>query len=113
MASHPDFVNYMAEQLREAGAIRSRKMFGEYGLYCDDVFFAVVCDDQLFVKVTPQGEAAFPDLPKGEMTMVFDNKKEHKEFYLPPKTPGIVNAPAMSFLAARGHGEPEKQAMWF
>ena len=64
MASHPDFVNYRAEQLREAGAIRSRKMFGEYGLYCDEVFFAVICDDQLFVKVTPQGEAAFPDLPK-------------------------------------------------
>ena len=64
MASHPDFVNYVSEQLRSAGAIRSRKMFGEYGLYCDGVFFAVICDDQLFVKVTPQGEAAFPDLPK-------------------------------------------------
>ncbi len=64
MASHPDFVNYVTEQLREAGAIRSRKMFGEYGLYCDDVFFAVICDDQFFVKVTPAGEAAFPDLPK-------------------------------------------------
>ena len=64
MASHPDFVNYVAEQLRQAGAIRSRKMFGEYGLYCDNVFFAVICDDQLFVKVTPQGEAAFPNLPK-------------------------------------------------
>ena len=64
MASHRDFVDYVAEQLGEAGAIRSRKMFGEYGLYCDDVFFAVICDDQLFVKVTPEGEAAFPDLPK-------------------------------------------------
>ena len=64
MASHPDFVNYVAEQLREAGAIRSRKMFGEYGLYCDDVFFAVICDDQLFVKITPQREAALPNLPK-------------------------------------------------
>ena len=64
MASHPNFVDYVSEQLREAGAIRSRKMFGEYGLYCDDVFFAVICDDQFFVKVTPQGEAAFPDLPK-------------------------------------------------
>ena len=64
MASHPDFVNYVAEQLRQAGVIRSRKMFGEYGLYCDNVFFAVICDDQLFVKVTPQGEAAFPNLPK-------------------------------------------------
>lgn len=64
MASHKDFVDYVAGQLREAGAIRSRKMFGEYGLYCDDVFFAVICDDQLFVKVTPEGEVAFPDLPK-------------------------------------------------
>ena len=64
MASHQDFVDYVAEQLREAGTIRSRKMFGEYGLYCDGVFFAVICDDQFFVKVTPQGEAAFPDLPK-------------------------------------------------
>ena len=64
MASHPDFVNYVTEQLREAGTIRSHKMFGEYGLYCDDVFFAVICDDQFFVKITPQGEAAFPDLPK-------------------------------------------------
>ena len=64
MASHPNFVDYVVEQLREAGAIRSRKMFGEYGLYCDDVFFAVICDDQFFVKVTLQGEAAFPDLPK-------------------------------------------------
>lgn len=64
MASHRDFVDYVAEQLGETGAIRSRKMFGEYGLYCDDVHFAVICDDQLFVKVTPEGEAAFPDLPK-------------------------------------------------
>lgn len=64
MASHPDFVQYVAEQLQDAGTIRSRKMFGEYGLYCDNVFFAVICDDQFFVKITPQGEAAFPNLPK-------------------------------------------------
>ena len=64
MASHQDFVDYVAEQLRAAGMIRSRKMFGEYGLYCDGVFFAVICDDQFFVKITPQGEAAFPDLPR-------------------------------------------------
>lgn len=64
MASHQDFVDYVAEQLACAGVIRCRKMFGEYGLYCDDVFFAVICDDQLFVKITPAGEKAFPHLPK-------------------------------------------------
>lgn len=64
MASHAEFVEYVAEQMQQAGSIRSKKMFGEYGLYCDGMFFAVICDDQLFVKITPQGEAAFPDLPK-------------------------------------------------
>ena len=64
MASHQDFVDYVAEQLREAGSIRSRKMFGEYRLFCDGVFFAVICDDQLLSKITPAGEAAFPHLPK-------------------------------------------------
>ena len=64
MASHPDYVAYVVEQLRDAGSVRARKMFGEYGLYCDGTFFAVICDDQLFIKITPQGEAAFPSLPK-------------------------------------------------
>lgn len=64
MASHREFVEFITEQLREAGDIRSRPMFGEYGLYCDGVFFAVICDDQLFVKPTPQGEAAFPGCPR-------------------------------------------------
>lgn len=64
MASHAEFVEYVAEQMQQAGSIRSKKMFGEYGLYCDGVFFAVICDDQLFVKITPEAEAAFPGLPK-------------------------------------------------
>ncbi len=64
MASHPDYVAYVVEQLRDAGSVCARKMFGEYGLFCDGTFFGVICDDQLFIKITPQGEAAFPDLPK-------------------------------------------------
>ena len=64
MASHADFVDYVADQMQQAGVIRSRRMFGEYGLYCDGVFFAVICGDQLFAKITPAGQAAFPDLPK-------------------------------------------------
>ncbi len=41
--------------------------------------------------------------------MPFDYKKEHKEFYLPPKTPGIVTLPAMNFLAVRGQGDPNEE----
>lgn len=40
--------------------------------------------------------------------MAFDYKKEYKEFYLPPKTPGIVEIPAMNFIAVRGQGDPNQ-----
>jgi hypothetical protein len=43
------------------------------------------------------------------MIMAFDYKKEYKEFYLPPKTPGIVTVPAMNFLAVRGQGDPNAE----
>ena len=63
MASNKDLVDYICEQLSGAGEIRCKKMFGEWGLYCDGKFCACVCDDQLFVKRTPAAEAAFPGTP--------------------------------------------------
>ena len=41
--------------------------------------------------------------------MPFDYKKEYKEFYLPPRTPGLVTVPAMNFLAVRGQGDPNQE----
>ena len=41
--------------------------------------------------------------------MAFDYKKEYKEFYLPPRKPGIITVPAMNFLAVRGHGDPNQE----
>ena len=41
--------------------------------------------------------------------MPFDYKKEYKEFYLPPRTPGMITVPAMNFLAVRGQGDPNQE----
>lgn len=62
MASGLEFVAYAAGQMRGAGSIAYRKMFGEYGVYCDGKFFAVICDDQLFIKITEEGRRICPDL---------------------------------------------------
>lgn len=64
MASSIDFVQYAAEQMSNAGKITYRRMFGEYGMYCGGIFFAVICDDQLFIKITEAGEKRFPSLRK-------------------------------------------------
>jgi TfoX/Sxy family transcriptional regulator of competence genes len=55
MASDHKFVVYVCEQMGGAGAISSRKMFGEYAIYCDGTVVAFVCNNQLFVKPTPEG----------------------------------------------------------
>ena len=62
MASSLEFTRYVAEQLSGAGEITWKKMFGEYGLYCDGKIFANVSDDQLFVKITEAGRSLFPGL---------------------------------------------------
>ena len=41
--------------------------------------------------------------------MACDYKKEYKEFYFPPRTPGIVTVPSMNFLAVRGQGDPNEE----
>ena len=65
MASSPDVVEYICFQLRHAGDISFRKMFGDYGLYCGRTFFGLVCDNQLYVKITESGLKMFPQQEQG------------------------------------------------
>lgn len=64
MATKPATADYLVEQLSGAGAIAVKKVFGEYGVYRGDVMFALICDDELYVKDTPGGRAllAAPEL---------------------------------------------------
>ena len=65
MASSLSYVEFVMEQLGGAGVITCRRMFGEYGLYCDGTYFGAVCNDRALVKITPAGEALLPDCPRG------------------------------------------------
>ena len=40
----------MLEQLAPLGILKSRKMFGGVGLYANDLFFALIDDDVLYLK---------------------------------------------------------------
>ena len=41
--------------------------------------------------------------------MLFDFKKEYKEFYMPKGKPEIVTVPAMNYIAVRGRGNPNEE----
>ena len=57
MATSQSTIDFLLDQLTSLPAVRARKMFGEYALYCDEKVVALVCDNRLFVKITPPGKA--------------------------------------------------------
>lgn len=62
MATDPSFAEFVVGQFEDDCAVSSRRMFGEYGLYSGGTFFAVICDDQLFVKPTDAGRSYIGDV---------------------------------------------------
>jgi TfoX/Sxy family transcriptional regulator of competence genes len=55
MASDQNFVNFVIEQVKNAGEITAKKMFGEYGIYANEKLFGLICDNKLFIKPTISG----------------------------------------------------------
>lgn len=51
MAVSQGYVDYVLEQLEGLGDVSGRRMFGGYGIYCDGLFFALIADDVLYLKV--------------------------------------------------------------
>ena len=62
MASDQEFVEYVCDQISSAGLISSRKMFGEYTIYCNGKVIALICDNQFFLKPTDIGRSFFESI---------------------------------------------------
>lgn len=56
MASQQSTVEYLVSQIQDA-TVSTRKMFGEYALYCNGKVVGFMCDDRLFIKPTVNGKA--------------------------------------------------------
>jgi DNA transformation protein len=54
-----DFTDWAEEQLAPLGLIRIKSMFGAFGFYADDLFFAIVDDDVLYFKADDINRARF------------------------------------------------------
>ena len=59
MAVSEEFLNYVNDQFRELGEVTSRKMFGGAGIYFDGKFFALVANDELYIKVDDTNRPQF------------------------------------------------------
>lgn len=62
MASDKEFVNFILDQIYNAGEVTAKSMFGEYGIFSDGKIFGLICDNKLFIKPTKAGREYITDL---------------------------------------------------
>jgi len=74
MATTVDFIEYVCGQIEGTGAVRYKKMSGEYMVYVNDKPILLVCDNTVFVKILPCLDALMSDAEKGHP---YSGAKEH------------------------------------
>ena len=77
MACNADFVQYVIDQCSGAGEITVKKMMGDYCIYCKGILFGLICDNNLYVKVTEAGRSV---LKEEVLRPPYDGAKDY--FYI-------------------------------
>lgn len=52
MNTSPEFLSFVMEKLSPIGDIKSRAMFGGYGIFHEGLMFSLIADDTLYFKVS-------------------------------------------------------------
>lgn len=74
MACSVEYIEYVCQQLSEAGNVRSRKMMGDYIIYLDEKPVITACDNLCYVKKIPALELIMAD---AECGCPYPGAKEH------------------------------------
>ena len=98
MANTPDFVTHALELVSGVGPVEARAMFGGHGLYARGVMFALLDDDELFLKTAAASRPRF--VAAGCRCWVYlgpTQKLESTSYYRPPD---------------EAHEDPEAMRAW-
>jgi len=64
MSTQQTTVDFILEQMNQAGMVTAKKMFGGYGIFYSGKMVALVCEDELFIKITQAGKEFVGDCPE-------------------------------------------------
>ena len=87
MTASDSFKDFIADQFASFGPVRIRNMFGGAGVYADDVMFALIADDTLYLKADESSVPAFEAEGMGPFVYEAEGKKPIAMSYweLPPR----------------------------
>jgi DNA transformation protein and related proteins len=108
------FVSYVVESLQPLGPVGARRMFGGHGIYLDGVMFALIADDQLYLKVDDANRAAYEAASLRPFTFSSKGKEVVTSYREAPgegfDDPEVLCAWAREALAAARRAHKPKRA---
>lgn len=80
-----EFVEFLKEVLGVLGPVRSRRMFGGYGIFHDDLMIGLVADDVLYLKGDDQSAESFTAKGLSQFEYVKNGKIMKMSYYMAPE----------------------------
>ncbi|MDC8784620.1 TfoX/Sxy family protein [Roseateles koreensis] len=80
-----EFAQHCAELFAPLGPVRLRRMFGGHGLYVDDLFVALIADEQLFLKIDAQTRPRFEAAGCRPFTYQREGETMSLGYFCPPE----------------------------
>ena len=99
MSARKEVVEFVLDQLAPLGGVRSRAMFGGYGIYQRDTIFAIIVDERLYFKTDSLTCAAFTARGLGPFTYTARGKTMTMQYYEAP--PEVFEEPEAMLNWAR------------
>jgi len=109
-----EFIDYAMELLGPFGTVRTRRMFGGYGVYLDGLMFALVSQDALYLKADEMNYIEFEQASCERFSYVRKGRRAALNFFRAPDdamdSPGLMLPWARTAYAAALRTNAKKQA---
>jgi DNA transformation protein len=95
MAVSADYREYVLEQMGRVAPVSGRAMFGAVGIYSDGLFFALMDDGAVYLKVDDTNRAMFTDAGMGPFDPYGDGSMLLQYYELPAdllETPDLLRS---------------------
>ena len=111
----PALVDHACELFAPLGTIRVKAMFGGYGFYCDELFFAIVAYETVYLKADAESSEAFRQVGGEPFRVTYkDGRTETMNYWTVPDEAMESSAEMLPWgrlaLAAAVRGRKPKKA---
>ena len=93
--AHSPLVEHCLELFSPLGVVRAKAMFGGWGFYLDEHFFALIADETLYLKTDAQTEGAFRDAGSWPFTYAYKDGRSVTMAYWSAPEEAMESPPMM------------------